>query len=1410
MKKHFLFFLYIVFAIHLGAQDNSGNVKKKKKAELRLSFLKSLYESGAYDEAIAQGKKLSRTKDPSLLPEIIQAKLLEARSCNALFMFKNGYEASQDAVNLVQGAASDQLLSINLRLTEYYIDTDDLITAQKFLISAEKNLEPGNEKENNDFLLVKARLLFKQGFLKEASSLVIQQTAYCLRSASDRQVDIKDKRALTEKLDLSQRKEIYGHLLNLTSALLLAQGQYTDAETAIRNSRSWIGHQIGSGHPLYRESLEHEAELSLIQNQAGKAASVFIDAYNTQKVQENEQHRILNLTNAVSSFMESDQVIKTNNYLRRLQMYAFRSVGPDDPYEIAFEYAQAYKAFLAGDFSSCKKRLNKISENFAFLPPSHYWNIKVIELRSKAALKSGDLKAYKELLLLLSGIYEKYYGAYTPVYHKARLNLAMFEIKFGSDLLLSEQIMQKSYEETVKPELASASKENILYLTAYAELFGKKDRYDSATVKAKEAAEITQLLYGENSAEYGYRYSVFTEYQIMSGKYKDGFENLQKASRIMQSLREGDHEVRQNTLVVLSRLYTFIGEYEKSRNMLSQAYKLSFSAYEKQLLSAAETAEQQGAMYLMSGNYFKAEKALMQALKLKEDMLHSDNPVLLEVYQQLSRLHLITGNYNEADKFLSKAIRITEVTFTSKSLRYAESQIISADYYLAIGDYKKAENACLKADEIVINKLGKNNLRRAEILSELAFIRFRSGSHKSADIEKLYKEADNIIRSSLGENNPLSALLSQKQAELFISAGKYDKAGPLLAEAEKFWTAKLGSENQYAAQIQLLKGDIGYALDKYDQAEKNYKKAQQLFEQIFTGKHPQYIKASGKLARVYYMKKDPQKSLETMEEIIPKYLEYTVNYFPSLSFREKSKFWNNMKEEFEFYNFIALNQILKNPRLSGKVYNNLISTKALLLSSNLKIRESILASKDSLLIGYFNQWINQKEYLTTIISLTKQQLAEQKIDPKEIEEEIELLEREISKRSEEFNGEEKKRRASWTEIRNSLQEKEYAIETLRIRYFNKNFTDSVIYAALIVNNKSESPDLVTFPDGKKMEKKFLKIYRNSIIYKLKDKDSYHAYWEPLDSKISEGATVYFSGDGVYNQLNLETLISTDNKYVLDKTHIVLVSNTKDLLNSIPLQANSKGRENPREHKKTETPASTYLLCGNPDFYSAHNSGHINPLPGAEQEVDEIHKVLTANGKNTVKFLNKSVTEDTLKKFVSPTVFHIATHGYFKEQATSQEEEFGSNPLLNSGLLLYGSGDILNNSENSYVNHKEGILTAYEAANLSFDHTELVVLSACETGRGEVQVGEGVYGLQRAFLIAGADAVIMSLFKVNDEITQKLMVAFYNKWLKTGNKRTAFIDAKREIRQEYDIPLYWGAFIMIEGKPQVQSPVKGVK
>ena len=261
-------------------------------------------------------------------------------------------------------------------------------------------------------------------------------------------------------------------------------------------------------------------------------------------------------------------------------------------------------------------------------------------------------------------------------------------------------------------------------------------------------------------------------------------------------------------------------------------------------------------------------------------------------------------------------------------------------------------------------------------------------------------------------------------------------------------------------------------------------------------------------------------------------------------------------------------------------------------------------------------------------------------------------------------------------------------------------------------------------------------------------------------------------------------------YVIDNSNIVLVSNTKDIWTS-----KTRTRQ-----VQTEKRASMF---GNPDFYLTASRGPVNSLPGTEVEVNELRNLLRTEGWTTSSFTEESASEEQIKQLDNPKVFHIATHGFFtpaeemneSERLVQSESSASKNPLLRTGLLLTGAGDLLEESKYNY-NSRSGILTAYEAMNLNLDKTELVVLSACETGLGELAVGEGVYGLQRAFLVAGARVLIMSMFKVDDEATQKLMTKFYHKWQSTGKMRESFVDAKKELRTEYQDPIYWGAFIMI--------------
>ena len=241
------------------------------------------------------------------------------------------------------------------------------------------------------------------------------------------------------------------------------------------------------------------------------------------------------------------------------------------------------------------------------------------------------------------------------------------------------------------------------------------------------------------------------------------------------------------------------------------------------------------------------------------------------------------------------------------------------------------------------------------------------------------------------------------------------------------------------------------------------------------------------------------------------------------------------------------------------------------------------------------------------------------------------------------------------------------------------------------------------------------------------------------------------------------------------------------------------------------------MCIRDSFSSVDSTlrgGSWNYLAGTEREVNSIEKIMETSGLKVNLKKGYAATEESFKNLgannnSSPRILHIATHGYFfpdtknnsqESQVKNQNENvftISDHPMLRSGLIM-ADGNIAWQGKQTLEGREDGVLTAYEISQMNLSNTELVVLSACETGLGDIQGNEGVYGLQRAFKIAGAKYLIMSLWQVPDKQTSLLMTTFYKKWL--VNKMTipdAFHAAQKELRNIGLDPYQWAGFVLVE-------------
>jgi CHAT domain-containing protein len=259
----------------------------------------------------------------------------------------------------------------------------------------------------------------------------------------------------------------------------------------------------------------------------------------------------------------------------------------------------------------------------------------------------------------------------------------------------------------------------------------------------------------------------------------------------------------------------------------------------------------------------------------------------------------------------------------------------------------------------------------------------------------------------------------------------------------------------------------------------------------------------------------------------------------------------------------------------------------------------------------------------------------------------------------------------------------------------------------------------------------------------------------------------------------------------------------------------------------KTQAST--IMANPVFDSKENTVvaqnkttsrslralNFSPLPGTKTESEWIKNTLQTHQQPVKLYMQAQASEARIKKEHSPRILHIATHGFFLENIKIPEDKvqikgiqinaFGKmaianieNPLARSGLAFSYANQGIQGKKQADGN--DGILTALEVLDLNLAGTELVTLSACETGVGEISVGEGVYSLNRAFQEAGAKAVLSTLWSISDEGTNQFMQKFYSRFLSKKSAQQALQETQDEFKnsKEWSDPFYWAAFVMTGG------------
>lgn len=895
-----------------------------------------------------------------------------------------------------------------------------------------------------------------------------------------------------------------------------------------------------------------------------------------------------------------------------------------------------------------------------------------------------------------------------------------------------------------------------------------------------------------------------------TGAYQEAETFFETALQTYEEKLAGQEAPYIEALENLANLYKNEGRYSEAEKIYLQALNACKKAFGEKHFIYAGLQNNLANLYKSLGRFEEAEKIYKQNLQLLAGQ-GEETLQYAQILNDIAVLYRDAGKFAETEPLLSKALAIRKKLLGEKSAEYAETLQNIASLYKLMGRYQEAANEYQRVLSIRKEILGELHPDYATTLNALASLYKKTNNLDKA--EPLYLEALNIRKAAFGEENPEYAFSLDNLANFYQNTNQYQKGENIYKQALAIRKKIYGTSHPiYAGSLNNLA--VLYEKNKQlAQAENLYKEALTIFKATLGNKHPNYIATLNNLAMVLEEQQKYDQATPAFRELAANTLEQIQRNFSTLSESEKRQFFAANKPFLDNFILFAANSQLRKAKdyvsLMEEAFQLQVATKGIVLNSTGKARKEILNSNDTKLIAMYEEWLKIREMIAKLYNTGTAELKRRNINLDSLENKVKALEKDLAAKSKSFNEAFNTKLFTWKDVQAKLKDQEVLFEITRIQG-EKGKAFYVVF--VIKKNTKNTPEVLIINNGIELEES-LAFYKNSVKFRKEDKESYAVYWKPFEPLLNDVKKVYFSGDGVFTQINPATLLNTETKkYVLEQYGIALITSSKDLL----------------QNKTNPTLAGKVVLVGNPtyqiqgtadirntvdldnqDSFWLRNSTFAS-LPATQVEIEGIEKVLQGNkGLQIRKMLGKEATEANIKnEFTQTQLIHIATHGFFIPSKydddtkgkvinldNEDKEEGQDDPMLRSGLVFAGVTDYFR-SEKRNQNEEDGILTAYEVMNQKLDNTALVVLSACETGLGKVQAGEGVYGLQRAFKIAGTQSLMMSLWKVDDAATQELMQSFYEEWAKDNNKAQAFEKAQNKLKEKYKHPYYWGAFVMI--------------
>ncbi len=895
----------------------------------------------------------------------------------------------------------------------------------------------------------------------------------------------------------------------------------------------------------------------------------------------------------------------------------------------------------------------------------------------------------------------------------------------------------------------------------------------------------------------------------------------------------------------LAILYKDIGQYKKAEPLFLESKSIREKALGKKHPDYASSLNNLAIMYSELNQFERAELIYIESKAIREIVLGREHPNYASTLNNLAVLYENLGQYEKAEVLYLESKSIREKVLGRKHSHYALSLNNLGTLYLHLSQYEKAEPLYIEAKAIIEVTLGKEHSEYALILNNLATLYFEMSKYEKAEV--LYLEAMTIRKKVLGMEHPDYSWSLNNLANTYLEMGQYDKAEQLYFEAQSIWGKNLGRGHpNYASNLNNLAA-LYYEKGQYEKVESLHLESKVIREKTLGKEHPDYTKSLSNLTILYVRIGQFDKAFPHFLELSTIHKRQIEKALRHLSERELNIYLNTfLQSQNQTLSFI---QVAGNNDLAPVCYDNTIFYKGFLLNAANQVKrlaylDSVTTEKFNLLKSYGRRLA--KEYSKPIAERDSSKVAE-------LEEIANMLEKDLARTVAGYG--EAMRQVNWQEVQAALKPGEAAVEFVHYRYFDKKETDSTLYAALLLRPREigtgsgdEQLKFIPLFEEKQLSGLFQNISTTdqaslaSRLYATRGvkpvqvqqfDNLYTLIWKPLEAQLGGCRKIYYSPSGILNRINLAAIpVAGQIQALADRYQLIELGSTRQLVvpTTIKPAANDAVLFGGIAYDSDSTAMSqanagldSVSIASRGELSFAYTdstlrTGAWNALPFTDREVSGVEKTLKAVGFQSDTRRGFAATEEAFKTLgaggkASPRVLHLATHGFFFPDPKSTSARFetsptfgatepvfkiSDHPMIRSGLILAGGNHAWQTGKPIREGLEDGILTAYEISQMNLSNTELVVLSACETGLGDIQGNEGVYGLQRAFKIAGAKYLIMSLWQVPDKQTSLLMTTFYKKWLEEKMEiPEAFRAAQKELREAGLDPYYWAGFVLVE-------------